>query len=84
LLNDREEDFAFFDQQVEKGLRETRGHRRLGIRAYGLRRGDRGARTVERETRVPGQLGVDLQSEHERYLTGKYAKKPRIAVTGLR
>src|SRR5271169_6397220 len=37
--------------------REARGDRRLGIRAYGLRRGDRSARTREREIRVPGQVG---------------------------
>jgi asparaginyl-tRNA synthetase len=48
--------------------------------AYGLRRADRDSRTVEREIRVPGALGVDLQSEHERYLTEKYAKKPVIAM----
>jgi hypothetical protein len=37
--------------------RKTRGDRRLGIRTRGLRRGDPNPRTVEREIRVPGQLG---------------------------
>jgi asparaginyl-tRNA synthetase len=32
------------------------------------------------ELRVPGRVGVDLQSEHERYLTEKYAKKPVIVM----
>ena len=36
---------------------ETRGDRRLGIRAYGLRRGDPSARAVEPEIRIPGQMG---------------------------
>src|SRR5690349_3699481 len=37
--------------------RETRGDRRLGVRAYGLRRGDPGTRAGEREVRIPGQVG---------------------------
>src|SRR6202048_3001115 len=58
LLNERQEDLAFFDERIEKGAgRETRGHRRLGIRAYGLRRGDPSARAGEGEVRVPGQVG---------------------------
>ena len=37
LLIERQEDLAFFDQRIEEGAgRETRGDRRLGIRAYGL------------------------------------------------
>jgi hypothetical protein len=30
--------------------------------------------------RVPGQWGIDLQSEHERYLTEKHAKTPVIVM----
>jgi aspartyl/asparaginyl-tRNA synthetase len=81
LLSERQEDLAFFDQRIEKGLvAKLEGTRRLGIRAYGLRRGDPSARAGEREIRIPGQWGIDLQSEHERYLTEKYAKKPVIVV----
>ncbi len=29
---------------------------------------------------LPVKWGVDLQSEHERYLTKKYAKKPVIVM----
>jgi asparaginyl-tRNA synthetase len=32
----------------------------------------------------PVNWGVDLQSEHERYLTEKYAKKPVIVITTRR
>jgi hypothetical protein len=28
----------------------------------------------------PGKWGIDLQSEHERFLTGKHAKKPVIVM----
>jgi asparaginyl-tRNA synthetase len=38
-------------------------------------RGERGSRTSSSVNR-----GVDLQSEHERYLTEKYAKKPVIVM----
>jgi hypothetical protein len=47
LLNERQEDLAFFDHREGAG-RETRGDRRFGIRAYGLRRGDRSARARTR------------------------------------
>src|SRR3984893_17359231 len=58
LLIERQEDLAFFDQRIEEGAgRETRGDRRLGIRAYGLRRGDPSARAGQRGLGVPGQLG---------------------------
>jgi aspartyl/asparaginyl-tRNA synthetase len=60
LLNEGQEDLAFFDQRIEKGLvAKTRGDRRLRIRAHELRRGDRGARAGEREIRVPGQVGCN-------------------------
>jgi len=54
---------------------ETRGDRRLGIRAYGLRRGDHGAERANEKFEFSVKWGSDLQSEHERYLTEKYAKK---------
>jgi aspartyl/asparaginyl-tRNA synthetase len=43
LLNDRQEALAFCDQRIEGAGHETRGDRRLRIRAYGLRRGNPGA-----------------------------------------
>jgi tRNA synthetases class II (D, K and N) len=58
LLTEREEDLAFFDQRIEKGLvAKLEGDCRLGIRAHGLPRGDRSARAVEREIRIPGPVG---------------------------
>ena len=59
---------------------ETRGDRRLGIRAYGLRRGDHGAERANEKFEFSVKWGSDLQSEHERYLTEKYAKKPVIVM----
>src|SRR6202048_2141984 len=49
--------------------------RRQSVRHSG---GSRGARQQNFES--PVNRGVDLQSEHERYLTEKYAKKPVIVM----
>src|ERR1700730_15187422 len=81
LLIERQEDLAFFDQRIEKGAgRETRGDRRLGIRAYGLRRGDPSARAGQRGLGVPGQLGHRPAVGARARLTEKYAKKPVIVM----
>jgi hypothetical protein len=45
--------------------------RRLGVRAYGLRRGDQALERANEEFEFPVEWGVDVQSEHERYLTEK-------------
>jgi hypothetical protein len=49
LLNERKEDLTFFRRAHREGLvAKFEGDRRLGIRAYGLRRGDPSARAGER------------------------------------
>ena len=53
------------------------------VRAHGLQRSDRGAGTGKAKNEkfeFPVKWGIDLQSEHERYLTEKYAKKPVIVM----
>ena len=60
--------------------RKARGDRPLGVRAYGLWRSDPGDRAGERDVEFPVKWGIDLQSEHERYLTEKYAKKPVVVM----
>ena len=82
LLKERADDLAFFDERVEKGLvAKLAGHRRVRVRAHGLRRGDRGARKRAKEKfEFPVKWGIDLQSEHERYLTEKHVKKPVIVM----
>ena len=76
LLNKRQEDLAFFDQRIEKGLVA----KLEGIVGSEFVRMDYGEaiEMLERANEkfeFPVQWGVDLQSEHERYLTEKYAKK---------
>src|SRR5437016_9902716 len=81
LLNEREEDLAFFDERIEKGLvAKLEGivgsefeHMDYGEAIEVLERADE-------KFEFPVNWGVDLQSEHERYLTEKYAKKPVIVM----
>src|SRR5262245_49843275 len=81
LLKERQEDLAFFDQWVEKGLLV----RLTGIVGSEFVRMDYGAAVavLERANEkfdFPVKWGMDLQSEHERYLTEKHAKKPVIVM----
>jgi asparaginyl-tRNA synthetase len=81
LLKEREEALAFFDQRIEKGLiAELEGivgsefvHMDYGEAIQVLGRSNQ-------KFEFPVQWGIDLQSEHERYLTEKYAKKPVIVM----
>ena len=81
LLDERAEDMAFFDQRIEKGLLE----KLEGIVASEFVRMDyaEAIAVLERakaKFEFPVQWGVDLQSEHERYLTEKHAQKPVIVM----
>ena len=81
LLDERAEDMAFFDQRIEKGLLA----KLEGIVASEFVRMDyaEAIAVLERakaKFEFPVQWGVDLQSEHERYLTEKHAQKPVIVM----
>jgi asparaginyl-tRNA synthetase len=81
LLKEREEDLAFFDQRIEKGLVA----KLEGIVGSEFAHMDY-SEAVDVLARAnvkfefPVNWGVDLQSEHERYLTENYAKKPVIVM----
>ena len=81
LLNERQEDMAFFDERIEKGLLA----KLQGIVQSDFVRMDYGEAiaVLERSREkfeFPVKWGVDLQSEHERYLTEKHVKKPVIVM----
>jgi asparaginyl-tRNA synthetase len=81
LLKEREEDMAFFDERIEKGLVA----KLQGIVDSQFVRMDYGEAIsiLERSSEkfeFPVKWGVDLQSEHERFLTEKHAKKPVIVM----
>jgi asparaginyl-tRNA synthetase len=81
ILNERAEDLAFFDQRVEKGL----VGKLEAIVASEFAHIDYGeaVKVLEGANRTfefPVAWGVDLQSEHERYLTETHAKRPVVVM----
>ncbi|MFZ3351098.1 MAG: asparagine--tRNA ligase [Xanthobacteraceae bacterium] len=84
LLKERAEDLAFFDERIEKGLVA----KLQNIVTSEFVRMDYGeavavlerAQEKKEKFEFPVRWGIDLQSEHERYLTEKHAKKPVIVV----
>jgi asparaginyl-tRNA synthetase len=81
LLEERQEDMAFFDERIEKGIVA----KLQGIVQSEFVRMDYGEAisVLERakdKFEFPVKWGVDLQSEHERYLTEKHARKPVIVM----
>ena len=81
LLKERAEDLAFFDERVEKGLVA----KLQNIVASEFVRMDYGEAVAilekaKEKFEFPVRWGIDLQSEHERYLTEKHARKPVIVM----
>ncbi|HZM34634.1 MAG TPA: asparagine--tRNA ligase, partial [Burkholderiales bacterium] len=81
LLEERAEDMAFFDERIEKGIVA----KLQGIVDPEFVRMDYGEaisilERAKEKFEFPVKWGVDLQSEHERYLTEKHAKKPVIVM----
>ena len=81
VLEERHEDLALFDERIEKGLIA----KLEAIVASEFVRMDysEAIRVLERakqQFEFPVAWGVDLQSEHERYLTERHVKKPVIVV----
>src|SRR5438132_5236536 len=81
LLTERQDDLAFFDERIEKGLVAKLS----GIVASEFVRMDYGEaiavlEQAKEKFEFPVKWGVDLQSEHERYLTEKHARKPVIVM----
>ncbi|OGA17575.1 MAG: asparagine--tRNA ligase [Betaproteobacteria bacterium RIFCSPLOWO2_12_FULL_63_13] len=81
VLGERSEDMAFFDERIERGLiaklqgivdsEFVRMDYREAIKVLGRAR---------ENFEFPVSWGIDLQSEHERYLTERYAKRPVIVM----
>jgi asparaginyl-tRNA synthetase len=81
LLKEREEDLAFFDKRVEKGLaRNSRGIVGSEFVHMGYGEAIEVLAQANEKFEFPATWGIDLQSEHERYLTEKCAKKPVIVM----
>jgi asparaginyl-tRNA synthetase len=81
LLKECQEDLAFFDERIEKGLLA----KLEGIVRSDFARMDYGEaiailERAKEKFEFPVKWGADLQSEHERYLTEKHAKRPVIVM----
>ncbi|MGH8692096.1 MAG: asparagine--tRNA ligase, partial [Burkholderiales bacterium] len=81
LLQARPEDMAFFDERIEKGIVA----KLQGIVDSEFVRMDYGEaiailERAKEKFEVPVKWGVDLQSEHERYLPEKHARKPVVVM----
>ena len=81
LLAERPEDMAFFDERIEKGLvAKLQGI----VESEFVRMDYTEAITIlekaKQKFEFPVKWGIDLQSEHERYLNEQHAKKPVIVM----
>jgi asparaginyl-tRNA synthetase len=81
LINESQEDLAFFDERIEKGLMA----KLQGIVTSEFVRMDYGEaigvlERAKEKFEFPVKWGIDLQSEHERYLTEKHVRRPVIVV----
>lgn len=79
LLQERADDMAFFDQHIEPGLLERLRH----VADSDFERisyGDaiRILEQAPRKFEFPVHWGLDLQSEHERYLTEEHVGRPVV------
>jgi asparaginyl-tRNA synthetase len=82
LLSERADDLAFFDERIEKGL-VSKLEGIVASEFVGMDYGEAIAvleRAKGEKFEFPVKWGIDLQSEHERYLTEKHAKKPVIVM----
>src|SRR5579871_6005357 len=81
VLEERPDDMAFFDERIEKGVVA----KLRGIVDSEFVRMDYGEAiaVLERAPQkfeFPVRWGIDLQSEHERYLTEQHARRPVIVM----
>src|SRR3954468_12558325 len=81
LLTERPEDMAFFDERIEKGIvAKLQGI----VDSEFVRMNYSDAVSIleraKEKFEFPVKWGIDLQSEHERYLTEKHVKKPVIVM----
>jgi asparaginyl-tRNA synthetase len=81
LLEERPDDMAFFEERVEKGvIAKLQG---IVDSQFVRMHYDEAIQVLERakaKFEFPVKWGMDLQSEHERYLTEQHAKKPVIVM----
>src|SRR6185437_11771094 len=81
LLKENPDDMAFFDERIEKGLvKKLEGIVSSEFVRMDYKEAIAALQRANQKFEFPVSWGVDLQSEHERYLTEKHAKKPVIVM----
>ena len=81
LLAERADDMAFLDERVEKGLiAKLQGIVDADFVRMDYREAIGILGRAKEKFEFPVQWGIDLQSEHERYLTERHAKRPVIVM----
>ena len=81
VLTERPDDMAFFEERIEKGVTaklqaivDSEFVRMDYTEAIGI------LERAQEKFEFPVRWGIDLQSEHERYLTERHARKPVIVM----
>ena len=81
VLGERPEDMAFFDERIEKGLiAKLQGIIDSEFVRMDYREAIAILERAKAKFEFPVSWGIDLQSEHERYLTERHAGKPVIVM----
>src|SRR5688572_21657309 len=81
LLEERADDMAFFEERVEKGvIAKLQGIVQSQFVRMSYDEAIEVLGRAKAKFEFPVQWGMDLQSEHERYLTEQHAKKPVIVM----
>jgi asparaginyl-tRNA synthetase len=77
LLNERGEDLAFFDERIEKDWSQnSRGSSARNSCIWITARRSKRLSGRARSSSFLVKWGIDLQSQHDRYLTEKHATNP--------
>ena len=79
VLDEREDDIAFFQQRIDKTIID-RLHSVIDHRFERMEYSEaiRILKSARESFEFPVRWGIDLQSEHEKYLTGKHVGRPVV------
>ena len=81
VLDERADDMAFFDERIEKGvIAKLSGIVEAEFARMDYTEAIRVLGAAKQKFEFPVAWGMDLQSEHERYLAETYAKRPVIVM----
>ena len=79
VLSERADDMAFFEERIEKGLiAKLSGIVQSDFVRMDYTEAIRILEQAKQSFEFPVKWGVDLQSEHERYLTEQHTRKPVV------